>query len=282
MSTIQDSLSNIAPLDEHQSKVDALFEASARFWKEIYVRKDVSATIYQQRHLRVVSWCEQLRLPTSAQVLEVGCGAGLTAVSLAQQGYTLHAMDSLDNMLDYTRRRAALAGVADRVVTMKGDVNQLDFPSGQFDLVLAIGVMPWVKDVTHALREIARILKLGGHIIVTSDNRWRLSEMLDPRLHPLHAPIRALLAPRFSARPAMFRERRLSRRQFDRLLSRTGYAKGNACTVGFGPFSFLKKRLLRDSAGIRVHNWLQKLADGQLPVLRSTGAHYIVLAQKVR
>src|SRR2546429_6673175 len=51
-------------------------------------------------------------------------------------------------------------------------------------------------------------------------------------------------------------------------------------TVGFGPFSFLGWKFLSDSSGVRVHRRLQQLADRGVPILRSMGTQYIVLARK--
>jgi hypothetical protein len=100
-------------------------------------------------------------------------------------------------------------------------------------------------------------------------------------LHPLHAPLRAFLAPRLGKHPTLVREFRRSPWQFDRSLERVGLRKLESCTLGFGPFSFFKKHLFQDSIGITIHNALQRLADKKVPFLRITGAHYIVLAQKI-
>src|SRR5437773_1141181 len=51
-------------------------------------------------------------------------------------------------------------------------------------------------------------------------------------------------------------------------------------TVGFGPFSVLGWKVLSDSSGVRVHRRLQQLADRGVPILRSMGTQYIVLARK--
>ena len=51
----------------------------------------------------------------TARILEVGCGAGLITVALAQNGYTVDALDSTTAMLQMTRNDAAHQGVEDRV-----------------------------------------------------------------------------------------------------------------------------------------------------------------------
>src|SRR5205085_3184765 len=127
-----------------------------------------------------------------AFVLEVGCGAGLTAVKLAER-YIVEAVDTVQEMLDLTRERAAIARVDDRLTTRRGDANELSYTDGAFDLVLAIGVLPWVHDNASALREFARVLRPGGHLIVNIDNKWALHRIIDPQLNPIVRPVKKAL-----------------------------------------------------------------------------------------
>jgi hypothetical protein len=54
---------------------------------------------------------DTISLPDAAHVLEVGCGAGHTAVALAQRGYRVHALDATPEMIALTRRAAESAGL---------------------------------------------------------------------------------------------------------------------------------------------------------------------------
>ena len=53
-------------------------------------------------------------------------------------------------------------------------------------------------------------------------------------------------------------------------------------TLGFGPFTFLDHHLLPGAVGLRVHRSLQGFAGRRIPMLRSIGSQYIVLARKRR
>jgi hypothetical protein len=66
----------------------------------------------------------------------------------------------------------------------------------------------------------------------------------------------------------------------DRVFSQNRLEIKKAFTLGFGPFSFFGRTLLPDSTGIKLHRWLQALADRRVAGLRSTGSQYLLLAKK--
>lgn len=272
---------------EQQKLVDARFRASAVHWKEIYEREGVYEAIHQQRQAVALGLVDRLGLPPESHILEVGCGAGRTTVALAQRRYRVEAVDSVSAMIDLTRQLTVRAGVAHRVRTSVGDVQQLAFLDNRFRAVLALGVMPYLDSLHKPLQEMARVLHPGGYLIVNVDNRWRLNHVLDPRCFPALAStrwkIRDLLV-WFSLRKSAPPKPRLhmhSLQEFDGLVSSAGLEKLEGMTLGFGPFSFFGYHLLPDSLGVRVHRKLQGLADSGFPILRSTGTQYIVLARKL-
>jgi SAM-dependent methyltransferase len=277
-------LSDIGTAADHQNCLDAHFEASSAYWTDIYELEDVDGTIYRERRSIVLALAQSLRLPGESRILEIGCGSGLTSVQLALQGYTIEALDSVNAMIQRTRQHAGKAGVGDRIITSVRSVYDLRYPDSSFDLVLKIGVAPWLYSLDKALREVARVVRPGGYLITTADNWWRLNHWLDPRYWPPLEPVRrrvrnvlercGLVGPRGAS--ARFH----STRAFDSCLAAAGFEKLAGRTVGFGPFSFLGWKFLSDSTGVRVHRRLQGLADGGAPILRSMGTHYIVLARK--
>jgi ubiquinone/menaquinone biosynthesis C-methylase UbiE len=270
---------------ETQGKlVDQRFQSTALYWQQVYETRDLDALIYQQRQAAALRLVEGLGLPSEAHILEVGCGAGFTATALAERGYRVKAVDRVPAMVDLTSQRATRAGVAEGIDASLGDVRHLAFPDGAFSVVLAIGVTPWLESLDDPLREMARVLKPGGHLVVSADNRWCLAHVLDPWLDPLLAPVTANLRRnlrRLRQRPGRaVQASRHSIKGFDTSLSAAGLEKIAGLTLGFGPFSFLGRRLLPDHFGISVHQALQSLADRGCPVVRSTGAHYLLLARK--
>jgi ubiquinone/menaquinone biosynthesis C-methylase UbiE len=271
---------------QQQDQVNAYFDASAAYWNEIYESEDVDATIYRERRSVVLALVQKLALSTEWPILEIGCGAGLTSVALARNGYTVEAVDSVDTMIKVTRQHAEEAGVGHRVITSIGDVHDLAFPDNTFSLVLEIGVVPWLHSLDKAVREVTRVLRPGGFLIVTADNWWRLDNWLDPRYFPplrsTRKKIRSILERLGLLKPTKPINYRHSIREFDACVAAAGLEKVEGTTVGFGPFSFFGYKLLPNSCGVRMHHWLQSLAIRGVPLVRSAGIHYVVLARKVR
>jgi ubiquinone/menaquinone biosynthesis C-methylase UbiE len=268
-----------------QQRVDAYFRTASSYWRDIYRDAGLEGMIYQYRRRTGLAWIEALGLPAGARILEVGCGAGLTACALARAGYRVEAVDSVPEMLELTRQTALEKDVASRIGLHLGDIHALDFEDHAFHAALALGVMPWVHAPEAAVRELARVVRPGGYVLLTADNRQRLNHLLDPRLHPALEPVKravrplllrwGLRRPSTSGVPA----RMHTPEQFDALLASAGLEKVRSGSVGFGPFSFLGVRLLPDAAGRRVQRIFQALADRRMPGLRSTGVHYLVLAR---
>ena len=277
------------PLHQQQEKVNAYFQSRSSFWKDIYASGGVFAEIIQERHATVLAWIESLALAPESQVLEVGCGAGFMAIALAQRGFRVHAIDSVETMIEQARRQAAEAGVGERLCLEVGDVYNLAFEEESFDLVLAIGVIPWLEQPELAMQEMARVTRPGGHVILTADNRARLNCLLDPWLNPALAPLKRrvkhtlewLGLHRRSTDEAEATFNNFHDRHFiDEALASTELIKTRGKTLGFGPFSLSRRKVLPEPLATAVHRRLQRLADRNVPGLCSTGAHYIVLARK--
>src|SRR5579864_4760394 len=276
----------LASETDHQKRTDAFFAASAPHWNDIYSSSDTNSLVYKDRRAMVLAMAEGLGLSTEWPILEIGCGAGYTSVALAEKGYTVQAVDSVEVMIQQTRQHAQDAHVESRVITSIRDVHDLGFPDETFSLILKIGVAPWVHSLDKAMHEVARVLRPGGYLIITADNWWRLHFWLDPRYFPPFGPlrqgIRSLMEAVGLIGPKPPSACLHSIREFDAYIAGAGLQKVEGRTVGFGPFSLWGRKILSDSCGNRVHHWLQSQADRGVPVLRNAGSHYVVLARKTQ
>lgn len=272
-------------VDGEKKNVNAYFATESSFWNEIYQKKDVYAVIHQERQSIAIKFFEDLSLPLDARVLEIGCGAGLTTVAIAKRGYAVEAVDSVEAMIELTRENASNFGVEKQIHASVNDIHGLSFSDNSFDVVIALGVVPWIDNLNVALQEIFRVLASGGHLIMNVDNRYRLNHLLDPFYLPALAGVKDQLRlvlenagyKRASGTP---RTHRHSATEFNNLLDSVGLIKIKHAMIGFGPFSFLKIKLFSGEVEIRLHRFLQRAANQGIPLIRSTGAQYLVLARK--
>lgn len=277
--------SDVSRLQE-QEIVNAYFKSQSSYWKDIYTGSGVQSEIYRERHAAALDWIDSLALARGSEALDIGCGAGLMSVALIQRGFRVRAIDSVEAMVEQTRRYVVESGTADLLALDVGDVYTLAFEDESFDLVVALGVIPWLEHPELAMREMARVTRPGGYIILTADNRAKLNNLLDPWLNPALASLKRQVK---DALIGMGLRRQSpedagatchSRRFIDEALARGDLVKTRSMTLGFGPFSLFRHTLVPEPLGTVLHHRLQRLADRNTPGFRSAGAHYIVLARK--
>jgi SAM-dependent methyltransferase len=104
------------------------------------------------------------------RVLEVGCGWGELAEWLAREtGAAVVAIDSSQRMVELARER----GIDARL----GDVQDLPFADGGFDVVVAAWMLYHVPDLERGIGELARVLRPGGRLVAATNSLFHLHEL---------------------------------------------------------------------------------------------------------
>ncbi|KAF8530764.1 S-adenosyl-L-methionine-dependent methyltransferase, partial [Gautieria morchelliformis] len=98
------------------------------------------------------------------RILDVGSGPSTITADLVPKGHVT-ALEYAPELLTQARSTAALRGFTN-IEFVVGDVNGLDFPDGTFDVVHAHQVLVHVGDPVQALREMRRVAKPGGIVVV--------------------------------------------------------------------------------------------------------------------
>jgi ubiquinone/menaquinone biosynthesis C-methylase UbiE len=260
-----------------QQNVNTHFDATVAYWDEVYRGDELQGVIYQQRQTAVLRCIDEAHLKPGAQVLEIGCGAGHLTRELGQRALSVHAVDASPAMVEITRKRIQSHSLEEKVTVEAADVHALPFSAGAFELVVAVGVLPWLHSPADAVEEMARVLSARGQLVLTADNAVRLSSLTDPRAMLALTPLRRVYH-RLQKQPGEAVSYLHSPRRIDGLLRAARLEPAVRATVGFGPFSFLGRPIVGERAGIRINERLQKLADRGVPALKWMGWHYIVRA----
>lgn len=117
----------------------------------------------------------QLDPQSSGHILDVATGTCVLAIQAAKTFPSVHvtAMDISQNMLDFGRRNIQAEGFENRIQTQVGDAERLAFAEGSFDAVMvAFGVRNF-ENLEVGLREMARVLKPGGRMVVLEFSKPR-------------------------------------------------------------------------------------------------------------
>lgn len=103
-------------------------------------------------------------------VLDAGAGEGRLTLELVRLGAQVTGVDASIQMLGLARRRAAHLDLPLSLVG--GRLEALPFPSDTFDLVTAVTVLCFVMDPAAAVRELSRVLRPGGRLVIGELGRW--------------------------------------------------------------------------------------------------------------
>lgn len=241
------------------------FDATARQW-------DAS---YEEPSLRGHRRRSRLKTVTTVvgdgpgSLLEVGVGSGRLLGTLADRGWTVTGIDAAPRMVELARTRVPAA--ATRIAVARAE--DLPFPGGSFDVVVAIGVLEYT-DLDASLREVVRVLRPGGRAVIGLRNgralaaAWHRAVVL-----PLMGPVKRVVP--FGRRLPKRRRKPLPLRAFRELLTTAGLVVEQVehvgCTVLPDPLDRLAPRLAYRAA---------RRAEASPTLRRAFGAQRVILVSR--
>ncbi len=125
------------------------------------------------------------RVTSGTRLLDAGCGAGLLALLASLRGAQVAALDAAPGLLAIVRQRLPGAEVRE------GDLESLPFADASFDAVTAVNSLFYAADMAAAMRELARVTRPGGRVVVTAwgpPERCEFLTAVMPGLGPLMPP----------------------------------------------------------------------------------------------
>ncbi|HEY1160674.1 MAG TPA: class I SAM-dependent methyltransferase [Terracidiphilus sp.] len=124
-------------------------------------------------HSSLTDWgLEHVQIEEHFTILDVGCGGGRTIEKLAAV-----ATKGMVYGVDYAKGSVAASGAKNarliqegRVEIKQASVSQLPFPDDKFNLATAVETQYYWPDLVNDMREIQRVLKPGGTLIVIAES----------------------------------------------------------------------------------------------------------------
>jgi len=106
-------------------------------------------------------------LTPGQRILDIGCGSGTQTIDLAQATEAqIVAVDNHPPFVSQLAKRAAELGLKERITAQVGDMNDLHFPDGSFDLIWSEGAI-FIVGFAKGLAEWRRLLAPGGYLVVS-------------------------------------------------------------------------------------------------------------------
>jgi ubiquinone/menaquinone biosynthesis C-methylase UbiE len=165
-----------------QTRPEDVFSRRAPFYATSKVHDDKET----------LSWLVEAASPRPDDLaLDVGTGAGHTAMALAPLVRRVEAIDLTEEMLDEARKLSKQRELRN-IAFHKGDAMALPYPDGTFDVVTCRRAAHHFGDVRKALSEMGRVLKIGGRLVIDDrsipedDEIDRLINSLDVLHDPSH------------------------------------------------------------------------------------------------
>lgn len=134
---------------------------------------DLSIQEWHDRYTQQARWTAHLRryllgkarMPSSARILEVGCGTGAVLVNL-QVDVNPDLLIGLDINSDVLQAASIYAAGAQLI---QGDALRLPFSECGFDTVFCHFLLLWLKKPQFAIQEMVRVLRPGGSILALAE-----------------------------------------------------------------------------------------------------------------
>lgn len=123
------------------------------------------------------------------RILDAGCGAGDLAIELARgiPNAEIVGLDLSEPLLELARSSSAEAGLTGRVSFEKGDIQQMPFQDGWFDVVVSLNTFHVVAGPVAMLNEIERVLSPAGRLLLSDIKRSWLGLFM-PMLKTAYTP----------------------------------------------------------------------------------------------
>lgn len=234
---------------EDAEKWDQMYEGEAATLEEEFfrMRRDFTVRYLTDRFDKTIPICD------------LGCGAAPVTYEMLKRGHNIVGADYSLDMLMNAKRRLIAGGISDRpLVNCNGET--LPFQDEMFDCVVCLGVISYVENYENIIKEINRILKPGGTVLISFRNKYNLISN-DPVSLLKNIVNMTLIALRLRE-PDKFRiGHYMICREVMQTVQSNGFKFETFKGIGFGPYSVWGNKFLGIKNAIRFSNFVTRTAE---------------------
>jgi len=202
------------------------------------------------------------------RILDVGCGTGDYAALSKQHQGDYHGLDFSFSMITAARKRNAGSGFEQKFVV--GSRECLPYAADSFDLMIAIGFIEYFRDPHMALKEMRRVLRPGGTLVIQSFKQERMGQLYGFLRNPLRSVAEARRKPDLVPRPDEWVDLKYGQSELDTMLAGHGFQRTGH---SFNHFYFLPGPVRRrfPTAHIKLSEAVGRIAPN---LMRGAAVNY--------
>lgn len=172
-------------MNKQKEEVIRVFDnlASRSSWEKLYSEKIDRVNYGFIARQRAVE--ELLASYAAGKALDIGCGTGDLAVFYAKKGGIYTGIDLSQDMIKRANSNYANLVGTGRAVFQVADSENLPFNDREFDVLSAVGLIEYLPDPAKVLDEIGRVIKIGGHVLITVPNKKCINSLVRFILKPV-------------------------------------------------------------------------------------------------
>jgi ubiquinone/menaquinone biosynthesis C-methylase UbiE len=139
-----------------------------------------------------LKYLNQKSLPAQARILDAGCGQGKALLQLSRQNLEIIGVDNCENNCKIAGQNVNQFAKNKQINLVNASLTNLPFPNDYFDAIISLDVIEFIGDDASAFKELARVLKPSGKLIVsvlhknleTEDDNFSFEQRLFRKLLP--------------------------------------------------------------------------------------------------
>ncbi len=237
-------------------------EEAAPKWNRMYEENTASLDDENFRLRRdfAVDYIES-NIDKSARILDLGCGAAPVTYELLKRGYDVVGLDYSPDMLENARQRLISGGFtnADQLL-FRGNGERTPFEDEAFDCVVCLGVISYVEEYENIIKEIFRVLKPGGVVLISFRNKYNLVAN-DPVGLSKFLMKKTLMSLGLRGPDKFKIGRYMDAKEVKGAAAKCGLEFQSFKGIGFGPYSFWHRKLFSEDTSIKISRKITSFAN---------------------